>query len=62
MTNMLIAIELPDEFGYVLPYTVPEHVTPAIDVVPEPVVATYEHDAAASHVPVTVMPFATVYE
>jgi hypothetical protein len=59
MTNMLNVIEalLPDNE---LPYTVPEHVVPAIAVVPAPVIATAVHDPAASHVPTTVVPPATV--
>ncbi len=59
MTNMLKAIELPDD-GYTLPYTVPEHVVPDIDNVPEFVIAAAVHDPAASHVPVMVMPFVVV--
>ncbi len=63
MTNMLNVIEalLPDNE---LPYTEPEHVVPAIAVVPAPVIATAVHPAAvpASHEPTTVVPPATVYE
>ncbi len=47
---------------YTLPYTSPEHVVPAIDVVPAFVIATGKHAVSATHEPTTVMPFVSVYE
>jgi hypothetical protein len=54
---VVVVVVVGDE--YELPYRVAEHVRPVIETVPEFVIAKVVH--VATHEPMTVMPFATVY-